>query len=199
MKYNDNGTYKDIYVKTFDTLPVGAELDYDGERVPSGYVQVADADAITIKLSSPGQNITTSTPAYSLNLIKLDNEFVKIGTKLTFNSTNNSIVIGAGVHHVEVSANANIRNSNSSALGERIIAPILVSNGNNTVMGQSGYRGTISTASNTNNITLSIAPFIYQVSENDEIKLEFASENFETITIYGSNACITYLTVKVID
>ena len=40
MKYNDNGTYKDIYVKTFDTLPIGAELDYDGERVPSGYVQV---------------------------------------------------------------------------------------------------------------------------------------------------------------
>ena len=42
MKYNDNGTYKDIYVKTFDTLPVGTEVDYDGERVPRGYVQVSE-------------------------------------------------------------------------------------------------------------------------------------------------------------
>lgn len=42
MKYNDNGTIKDIYVKSFDTLPVGTEVDYDGERVPKGYVQVAD-------------------------------------------------------------------------------------------------------------------------------------------------------------
>ena len=42
MKYNDNGTYKDIYVKAFDTLPVGTEVDYDGETVPSGWTEVAD-------------------------------------------------------------------------------------------------------------------------------------------------------------
>lgn len=42
MKYNDDGTYKDIYVKSYDTLPIGAEFDYNGETVPSGYVQVAD-------------------------------------------------------------------------------------------------------------------------------------------------------------
>ena len=42
MKYNDNGTYKDIYVKTFDTLPVGAEVDYDGSVVPDGWTEVLD-------------------------------------------------------------------------------------------------------------------------------------------------------------
>lgn len=42
MKYNDNGTYKDIYVKAFDTLPVGTEVDYDGETVPTGWTQVDD-------------------------------------------------------------------------------------------------------------------------------------------------------------
>lgn len=42
MKYNDNGTYKDIYVKAFDTLPVGTEVDYDGSTVPSGWTEVAD-------------------------------------------------------------------------------------------------------------------------------------------------------------
>lgn len=42
MKYNDNGTYKDIYVKAFDTLPVGAEVDYDGSVVPDGWTEVED-------------------------------------------------------------------------------------------------------------------------------------------------------------
>lgn len=42
MKYNDNGTYKDIYLKTFDTLPVGSEVDYDGQTVPSGWEEVTD-------------------------------------------------------------------------------------------------------------------------------------------------------------
>ena len=40
MKYNDNGTYKDIYVKAFDTLPIGTEVDYDGNSVPTGWTQV---------------------------------------------------------------------------------------------------------------------------------------------------------------
>ena len=40
MKYNDNGTYKDIYVKTFDTLPVGTEVDYDGNTVPTGWTEI---------------------------------------------------------------------------------------------------------------------------------------------------------------
>ena len=40
MKYNDNGTYKDIYVKAFDTLPIGTEVDYIGDTVPTGWTQV---------------------------------------------------------------------------------------------------------------------------------------------------------------
>lgn len=42
MKYNDNGTIKEIKVKSFDTLPVGTEVDYDGETVPSGWTEVTD-------------------------------------------------------------------------------------------------------------------------------------------------------------
>lgn len=40
MKYNDNGEYKDIYVKAFDTLPIGTEVDFDGNTVPTGWTQV---------------------------------------------------------------------------------------------------------------------------------------------------------------
>lgn len=39
MKYNDNGEYKDIYVKSLDTLPVGSEVDFDGNEVPSGWTE----------------------------------------------------------------------------------------------------------------------------------------------------------------
>lgn len=42
MKYNDNGEYKDIYIKTFDTLPVGTEVDYDGSVVPDGWSEIQD-------------------------------------------------------------------------------------------------------------------------------------------------------------
>jgi hypothetical protein len=48
MKYNDNGEYKDIYVKSFDTLPVGTEVDYDGNTVPTGWSEVSPWDAGSI-------------------------------------------------------------------------------------------------------------------------------------------------------
>jgi len=40
MKYNDNGTFKDIYVKASDTLPVGTEVDFDGNTIPAGWEEV---------------------------------------------------------------------------------------------------------------------------------------------------------------
>ena len=40
--YNDNGTPTNIKTTTFDTLPVGAEVDYDGSVVPDGWTEVVD-------------------------------------------------------------------------------------------------------------------------------------------------------------
>ena len=42
MKYNDNGTYKDIYVKSFDTLPVGAIVEFDGSTIPDGWTDIGN-------------------------------------------------------------------------------------------------------------------------------------------------------------
>ena len=66
MKYNDNGTYKDIYVKAIDTLPVGTEVDFDGSVVPSGWTAV---DNVLWTNPSPNaefgsQNITLSSSDY---------------------------------------------------------------------------------------------------------------------------------------
>lgn len=42
MKYNDNGIPTDLYIKTFDTLPVGTEVNFDGSVVPDGWSEVQD-------------------------------------------------------------------------------------------------------------------------------------------------------------
>ena len=42
MKYKDpkTGEYKDIFLKTGDTLPVGTIVEYDGDEVPAGYEEI---------------------------------------------------------------------------------------------------------------------------------------------------------------
>lgn len=42
MKYRDpeTGEFKELYVKAVDTLPVGTEVDYEGEDVPAGWEEV---------------------------------------------------------------------------------------------------------------------------------------------------------------
>ena len=64
MKYNDNGTYKDIYVKSFDTTPIGAEFDYDGETVPSGYVQVDETPIYSTTTEQVIGTWTNNKPLY---------------------------------------------------------------------------------------------------------------------------------------
>lgn len=82
MKYNDNGTYKDIYVKAFDTLPVGTEVDYDGSIVPSGWTDTTDSWHTlnsTIKYKKSG-NVVTVT-GFSSNTISLsENDYTAVGT-----------------------------------------------------------------------------------------------------------------------
>ena len=42
MKYRDpeTGEFKELYTKAADTLPVGTEVDYDGDEVPAGWAKV---------------------------------------------------------------------------------------------------------------------------------------------------------------
>lgn len=66
MKYNDNGEYKDIYIKTFDTLPVGTEVDYDGEIVPEGWSEVTEGYTLldnSIYYKKVGKMVTIFRPA----------------------------------------------------------------------------------------------------------------------------------------
>ena len=89
MKYNDNGEYKDIYVKAFDTLPVGTEVDYDGSTVPSGWTAIESYSTNEIKT---GENWIDGKPLYRkvINIGNLPNT----GTKnVALNITNLSQII----------------------------------------------------------------------------------------------------------
>ena len=55
IKYKDNGEYKDIVVKVGDTLPIGAEVDYEGAEVPNGWEQIDDSWE-TLTLTSEFKN-----------------------------------------------------------------------------------------------------------------------------------------------
>ena len=133
--------YKDIYVKAFDTLPVGTEVDYDGNTVPDGWEEVPSANILVANLTT--NNITLSEGSgYSLVTIPLNNQNLKIGNKLTFDSTNNCIIIGAGVNHVKISGQAYTGTfSVTSGIRERI----LVGSINNTWTMQSGIYKTMAT------------------------------------------------------
>ena len=50
--YNDNGTATQFKATTYDTLPVGTEVDYDGETVPSGWSEIDEYDTGWVDLSS---------------------------------------------------------------------------------------------------------------------------------------------------
>lgn len=57
IKYKDSttGNMLPVSVKVGDTLPVGTEIDYDGESVPLGWEQVADGDLI-VSATEPSGN-----------------------------------------------------------------------------------------------------------------------------------------------
>ena len=40
MYYNDDGEIKEIKVKSYDTLPVGTIVEYDGDTIPEGWEEV---------------------------------------------------------------------------------------------------------------------------------------------------------------
>lgn len=50
--YNDNGTPTNIKTTTYDTLPVGTEVDYDGNTVPAGWTEVDDTTTGNFTLNS---------------------------------------------------------------------------------------------------------------------------------------------------
>lgn len=190
MKYNDNGEYKDIYVKAFDTLPVGTEVDYDGNTAPTGWIEVPSKNLIISNLNA--QTNMSITTAYSLVKIPLNNEYLKIGNKLTFDSTNNCIVVGTGVNHIRIGSQIYVGTFSNNQAKERIF---VISKNNEWTTQVCDLKAYTSRDRLMFNQTSCIIP----VSEGDTISLKMASEVVETCIVYGDNSLKSFLMAEVVD
>lgn len=57
MKYNDNGTIKELTFKVGDTLPVGTVVEYNGDTVPEGWEEVQSSGSGIKILNLDGNNL----------------------------------------------------------------------------------------------------------------------------------------------
>lgn len=81
MKYRDeNGIFQDLYLPpTGDTLPIGAEVDYDGEEVPYGWEEISGFNLVGYTLYE-AENGTTGTFTFDGNYT--DYKYLIISTDL---------------------------------------------------------------------------------------------------------------------
>lgn len=64
IKYNDNGTFKDIKVKVGDNIPVGAEFDYDGSTIPVGWEEITNPDSYSTSEVKTNKTWINGKPIY---------------------------------------------------------------------------------------------------------------------------------------
>ena len=116
--------------------------------------------------------------------ININVERIKTGTKLTFDSSNNRVKIGAGVNHVMVSAQLNYSAFTTNGL-RRLLA---------RKNGTGFARSMIYCAQNYE--TINMTPRLIDVTENDYI--DFSMWNAGNTTISAGDVD-TYFVVEVID
>ena len=186
MKYRDpsTGNFRDLHVKVSDTLPIGAEIDYDGETVPDGWEEIAIANIIQAGIT---ETITsTFNPEEKITLNKQIN---KIGTKLTLN--NGNIVIGSGVSYVKISVNASPYLSTASS--SKSYCRIRIMKNNNALSDSLSVR-----ADNIiNRPQLSIVNQIVQVQEGDKLSVHYYNNTSDLSSALESSGF--WITVEVVE
>lgn len=130
MKYNDNGTIKDIVIKAGDTLPVGTIVEFDGDTIPSGWELVDDTGTYKkIKKNYNGvvpngkvlnSNSSSLTDTYSCDYIN-KNYDTKVYTGY-FNGNNLLVKNYDAIKQGNlVSLNINLRNETGSSVSGTFI------------------------------------------------------------------------------
>lgn len=123
MKYNDNGIAKDIRFKASDTLPIGAEVEYNGTTVPDGWVEVDD-DIIKRDTIAQLNNVVSRNLLPINKFVGQDYAFYKLPINLpagtyTF-SYNTSLTTGATQLDIFDSGENNIYSRAKSNTGSRV-------------------------------------------------------------------------------
>jgi len=163
-----------------DTLPIGSVIDYDGDTVPDGYVEVPYG----IITAWPTSNITLSSE-YST---KTFNNAITIGNSLSL--TNGYIVVGSGVHHIKLSATTFFENINVDYVWWFVRK-------RDTSNNEMDLVGAITNTSHYY-FSSSISECVCDVSEGDKLFLRFNKVGSNNPVVRGGQGN-TYVTVEVID
>ena len=73
MKYKDNGQWKEIYIKALDSMPVGTEVDFDGQTsdIPVGWEQVNNKVVLYENPNGTNTNVTVSDDLYNYDYVDI--------------------------------------------------------------------------------------------------------------------------------
>ena len=152
MKYRDpvTGEFKDVTVKVSDTLPIGAEVDYDGTTIPNGWEQIED--------------VTTTENVVSRNLFNIngiskgsiEQGIISNSSEVTItNRTENSITFNGNAWRgiisnlFEVEKNASYKMSGTITLANLILYAYLYDENKNYLDAVSIGADTTFTTTNT--------------------------------------------------
>ena len=181
MKYRDpeTGQFKDLKVKTSDTLPIGTIVEYDGINVPSGWEKVETTNIMQICLADDQQ--LTLNNVYEL--VKFDTMYVSVGDRLIFDSTNHGIKIGENVSKIKLHVELSMVMASENLIYLRVETSTGQSRGCN-IRVATGFRGKAS------------MDVYLNVSKNELIQLKTYGTTSDVIT---SGVGFTNLTVEVIE
>ena len=181
MKYRDpeTGEFKELNVKVSDTLPVGTEVDYDGDEAPAGWKEV-DGKSIVTAYIPEGQVMVFAGDATKLDL----------PTNLTigegFTVSNNRITVNKNMK-LKISANLMGQNQITDPT-DYSLAMIIYKNGEklNTAQLFNKNMTTFMTSS------VSISPILIDVKAGDYFELYVKTSHNSTILNSGYGVtCIT--------
>lgn len=189
LKYKDPVTkeFKNIYVGSAESIPVGAVLEYEGDVIPQGFELVEEGlsgkqERSIMTLSLAAKPSFTNQTWFQ---IPFDN-YIQVGDQLTF-TEDGGIKIGSGVSYIKVSGLGNPQSSTGGLAYMRICknssGDILTWSMNNI-------------AANWASVSVVIPAKMVEVDENDIIYMYIYTEG--TGSIGPGNGADCSLTVEVI-
>ena len=98
MKAKDKttGTFKEVYVKALDSLPVGAEIDFEGTDIPTGWEETTDPESYSTEEVKTNK-IYFGKPVYRKVVIR--NQNITNGSTVDLSSLNIDELIHIGSRH----------------------------------------------------------------------------------------------------